>query len=415
MARRMRGEGAVYQRHDHVTCPPLDDDGERPKHTCKGRWVGSINVAPQGARAKRKVVYGTTQREVVNKIGAIRRDLAEQRTVATSSVRLDAYLDAWLGRSNLKPTTRRGYRSIIDQHIAPNIGRVRLDQLTVDHVYRLHEAMRDRSTTTQRNVHAVLRAALNQAMKEKRIGTNVAAVADAPVKAEPTRRALSKPERLAVKSALTDDPMESRWLVALVLGVRQGECLGLTWDEVDLDARTINLAWSLRRVPYRHGCDLECGTKRPASCPERELDLTPGQPARVLDGNLCLIRPKTKGSRRVVPIVDELIGPMRRRWVAYLTERQAPGYCDHGLVWARPDGRPIDPRSDYYAWRDLLAAVGIEPLPLHSARHTAATDFDERGVPTAVIAEIMGHSDWLTTEGYTHRSIETLRNAIESD
>ncbi|MBP7988853.1 MAG: hypothetical protein KAZ69_17370, partial [Candidatus Microthrix sp.] len=67
--RRNRGDGGLSQRHDHTSCPPADDNGDRPEHRCRGRWVGTLSVKVAG-KTKRKTVYGRTQQEARHKLEA---------------------------------------------------------------------------------------------------------------------------------------------------------------------------------------------------------------------------------------------------------------------------------------------------------------------------------------------------------
>src|SRR3954469_14989788 len=87
---------------------------------------------------------------------------------------------------------------------------------------------------------------------------------------------------------------------------------------------------------------------------------------------------------------------------------------DHGLVFAQPNGRPLDPRSDHRAWQALLDEAGVPRVPLHAARHTAATLLLQQGVPARVAMEILGHSQISLTLGtYSHVAPELAREAAQ--
>jgi integrase len=283
----------------------------------------------------------------------------------------------------------------------------------------MHDAVinggdKTRSTTTAHNAHRVLAAALNDAVREGRVARNVAALVPAPRKAPSGRRGLSWAEAVAI---LTQAPERTaaRWLAAFIFGARQGELLGLRWEYVNVIDGTAELAWSLQRVQYAHGCDPDrdrqptCGKKHGDDCPQRRFDLAPGLEHQHLDGNLFLLRPKSRTSQRVMPLPAPLAEALKLRL------RQAEGEPNpHGLVWTRPDGRPIHPHDDWEEWRDLLRKAGItRRITLHEARHAAATWMAELGTDERVARDLLGHSDVLMTRSYTHISQSQALAALD--
>ena len=77
---------------------------------------------------------------------------------------------------------------------------------------------------------------------------------------------------------------------------------------------------------------------------------------------------------------------------------------EHDVVFARENGRPIDPKADWQEWSDILADAGIPHTGTHTMRHSAATIALDEGVALAVVQEMLGHSDIRVTRGYTHVS-----------
>lgn len=273
MTRRDYGSGSIYEKD--------------------GRWVGQINVAPEGAKRRRKTVYGTSKAEVRRKIGEVRTAI-ERGDRSTSSPTFEAWLGQWIKRADLRPRTRGAYRSIIDTYLVPTLGNARITGMNAEHVHRLHESMRGLSTTTIRNAHRVASAALTTAQREQRIAHNPFRVIPAPPRADIEQDWLNAAQLEAMAKAIKGVPNEGRWRVALELGLRPGECRGLTWDHVDLTGGVLDNAWQLQEVPYVHADDCEgaCG-KRPASCPSRKPDLTAGHRYVHVEGNLYRQRPKT--------------------------------------------------------------------------------------------------------------------------
>ena len=181
--------------------------------------------------------------------------------------------------------------------------------------------------------------------------------------------------------AARDHRNAARWSVALALGLRQGEALGLTWDAVDLDVGTLTVRQALQRQPGK---------------------------------GLVFVQPKSRAGRRTVALPGPLRDALRAHRTAQLAERMAAGsvWRDNDLVFCQENGAPIDPRSDHRAWRSLLAEAGVRPARLHDARHTAATLLLQQGVPARVAMEILGHSQISLTLGtYSHVAPELAEDA----
>lgn len=370
--RRGKGEGSVYQRHDHPSCPPAGADGERPDHRCQGRWVGVVDLGWSAGKRQRRTYYGRTQREARMKIQAATAQRDGGVLLATSPTVAD-WLTYWLDvvcvERGLKVNTMRSHRSKVTQYLIPNLGRHRLDRLAPEHVRAMHVKMRadDLAEGTLRQTHAILRRALTVAVRERKAPYNVAAMIDPPGTEVTTER-----EPLALAEAhtvLADDDL--RWWVALNLGLRQGEALGLRWSDVDLDAGTLTIERTLVRSP---GKGLVFGT------------------------------PKSKASRRVIPLPSMTLARFKLAHVG-VTDEQS-------LIFHRKGG-PLDHRADWQAWQDTLKRHGIEPRPLHSARHTTASLLEASGVPVRMVGQILGQASVKVTHAYQHGDLDQMRAALD--
>lgn len=313
------------------------------------------------------------------------------------------YLDTVAPR-RCTPQTVYDYRSKCRNWIVPHIGSLRLDRLQPEHLDAMYLAMdrAGKAASHALKVHRILSRALEVAYRRGMVSRNVAKLVDAPSGAAPDMANLTREQALAVLAAAQGRRNSARWSVALALGLRQGEALGLRWAHVDLVAGELHIPKQLRRRIYEHGCGGTCGRKRGVNCPRRS------------EGGLVFADPKGK-SKRTIPLPKPLVLELERHRETQSLERTwASGWWDEqDMVFAQPDGRPVDPRADWADWKDLLVAAGIPHVRLHDARHTAATLLRAQGVDLGVIQEILGHTDARTTKRYAHKVDELTRDATD--
>lgn len=393
--RRPRGDGGLYKTGD-------------------GRWTARVEL-PRAADGTRrwKRISRRNRNDAINELKKIRKEVDSGRIAATDKATVEQWLHRWLTeihRGKIRPGTYQGYERIIRLHINPRIGDKRLDKLTAAHIRQMQESID--STRNAQLAHVILQRALRDAEREGLIGRNVALLVDKPGHVPVEREPLTADQaKHLLRSAIdTHDPWATRWAAALLLGARQGECLGLTWDRVDLDAGVVDFSLQLQQLPQVHGCGTRhsddswpCGRKAAAACPKAKVDVPRTFKPIILDGALALTPPKTKA--RVVPIPAPL-GEMLKR---HPRGRKNP----HNLVWHLPDGRPQDRYSDYQAWQAALSTAGLPAAPLHIARHTTATLLMQAGVPEEIRMAILGHAGAQVHRGYAHVDLSLSRAAMD--
>jgi integrase len=424
MARRGRSEGSVYQLRTGKNA---------------GKWAGSVVVAWHDGRPKRVTRVRKTRKEAQ----AVLRDLLNQRDRGrlkthgqdwTLAEWLPHWLDDVLDHQRAGESTRGHYRSKIRTWLVPIIGRVRLDELDVRHWKKVLAAMDAKGSgdSLKHQTWLVLHGAVKAAVDEGLLGHNQLARVKPP--GVPKRR-IHPPDSdqvTAIYRAALGERMEARWLLALALGLRQGEALGLEWRHVDLDARTLLVEQQLHRRRGVHGCGepipapaegnpdrkvWACGFRWASKCPA-------GRP-----GELVIKATKTDRGNRTAPLTDDMVrllealmaGEARERMMlgdAYRTWTTTPlgqrKARPVDLVFRRQDGHAIDPREDYGAWLALLERAGLGPDRLHNARHAAVVGMLDAGLPMADIAELIGHdSVAFTFDTYGSFSREAADRARE--
>ena len=236
-----------------------------------------------------------------------------------------------------------------------------------------------------------MRTALGEAHRRGHVTRNVAALAKSPrVQVEPVRPyAVDEVQRIL--SAAMERPNGARWAIALALGLRQGEAVGLRWADVDLASRSLRIRGTRPRPVYEHGCGGSCGRK-PGFCPQRRrLNPEVGEA-------------KSQAGRRVVGLPEELVQLLREHRDAQERQREHARqlWQEGDWVFTQATGKPLSLNSDYREWKALLRAAEVPDGRLHDARHTAATVLLVLGVPERTVMSVMGWSSSSMAARYQH-------------
>jgi integrase len=364
--RRGNGEGTIVKRAD-------------------GRWAAAIIF--DGYR--RKWIYGKTRRDVSDRLRKIRSDIAEGRPVMNERLTMSEYLNRWLyevAKQRTRPMTWRGYEHLVRLHILPTLGRVRLAKLTPQHVQSLiTQKVREGrlSPRTIQYMHSVLRAALNQAVRWRMVHYNAAAMVSPPRGTRREVMALAPEEARRLLDAACGDRLEALYSVALALGLRQGEALGLRWSDIELDAGVLRVRRASQRIPHQ-------GTQ--------------------------LVETKTTRSRRTLVMPPIVINALRAHRARQAMERLAAGerWVDLNLVFASGRGTLADGPNITHRFHKLLQRAGLPQMRFHDLRHACASLLLVQGVHPRVVMETLGHSQIsLTMNTYSHVLPALQREAAE--
>ncbi|MGW0310225.1 tyrosine-type recombinase/integrase [Streptomyces flavidovirens] len=364
-----------------------------------GYWHGrvTVGVRDDGRPDRRHVMSKVSEGEVIRKV----RELEKQRDAG--KVRkpgrpwtVKAWLLHWveeIAKPSVRENTYAGYEVAVRVHLVPGVGAHRLDKLEPEHLERFYTKMLANGSkpATAHQAHRTIRTALNHAVRRGHVTRNVATLAVPPriedEEVEPY--GIEEVQRLLSEASKLRN--SARWSIALALGLRQGEALGLRWSDVDLKAGILRVRKNRLRPKYLHGCGGECGTK-PGYCKQR------------VRKNEDTANTKSRAGRRVIGVPEELVRllELHRQEQERERVRAAQEWRETGFVFTSPVGAPLVPSTDYDAWKQLLADAQVRDGRLHDARHTAATVLLILGVPERVVMQIMGWSSTAMAARYQH-------------
>ncbi|MEU6682663.1 tyrosine-type recombinase/integrase [Streptomyces sp. NPDC046832] len=373
-----------------------------------GKWHGRVTV---GIRDDGKPDRRHVERKTRAEVTAAVRELEKQRDAKTvrkpgKAWTVKTWLTHWI--ENVAPlavndNTMVGYRVAVRKHLIPGLGAHRLDRLKPEHIEVFYANMQANGSKpgTAHQVHRTFRTALNEAVRRGHLGKNPVQLAKAPKTGEYEVEPYTVQEVQRLLKAAGQHRNSARWAVALALGLRQGEVLGLKWEDVDLEGGFLVVRRSRHRPQYAHGCAEPCGRKAAGYCPQRRRT------------NPELSNTKSRAGRRAVGLPEQLVDLLRAHLKAQELERQVAGKRWEGNDLVFPDeyGRSPSHRRDWAEWKSLLAEAKVRDGRLHDARHTAATVLLILGVPERAVMGLMGWSTTAMAARYQHM-VDAVRTDI---
>jgi integrase len=390
-----------------------------------GWWHGWVTVGTRDdGSPDRRHRKGRTEAEVTRKVQELERQRDTGRLPkAGANLTLAQWLETWLttvaSRRVRRSTLDSTYAPKVRNRIIPGLGRHRLDRLIPEHLERFYSKLdaEGLAPATVLQIHRILSRALKVAVQRGYISRNVAALVDAPSVQPREIQPLTLNEAQRIVRLAAGQRNGTRWSVALALGLRQGEALGLRWQYVNFEAATLTVRWQLQRLAWRHGCTDRhaCGMQRHhVNCPADCTAHARVCPQRT-GGGLVLAELKTAKSRRAIALPAALVQALKAHRAAQFAERMVAGsrWHDGDFVWCQANGRPIGAHADWDGWKALLKAAEVRDARLHDARHTAATLLLAQGVDQRVVMEILGHSQISMTTRYTHVLPQVMTDAAD--
>jgi integrase len=352
MGRRGNGEGSIYQDSDR-------------------RWRAVVNCGMHNGKRQRKKLSGRTRAEVAEKLKKALRDQQQGLPLITERQSLSQFITRWLAEK-IKP--RRAYKTYTSYsqelmtHILPALGGVALNKLSAQDLdrYLTDKLALGLSPRTVQYHHAIIRCALNQALRWDLVPRNIATLVQPPVVPKHAVNPYTAAEAKAFLLAVQGHRLEAIYTVAVACGLRQGETLGLQWSDIDLECGQMNVRTQLQRDESR---------------------------------KLSLSKLKTDSSIRRIELPEVCVTALRMRREQQVQERQLAGtrWVQTGLVFTTRVGTGIDQRNLLRHYYTVAKAVGLRRIRYHDLRHTAASLLLALGVPMTAVRNILGHTDIRTT------------------
>jgi len=365
------------------------NEGSIFKRSSDGRWCAVLNLGRVAGRRARKHFFGATAEAVREQLDRAKQDRRQGLPVANDRQTIGGFIAHWLEHTikpSVRPRTYQSYELLARLHIVPDLGKLPLVKLTPEHVEGLlaRKLKTGLASQTVRHVRTVLRRALAQALKRGNVVRNVATMVDPP-RLERRRQGHvldAEQARTLLAAADGDRLMAPLLTLALTLGARRGELLGLRWSDLDVETGRVSIQQSIQR--YK-------GT------------------------GLQATDPKTERSRRTLNLPQGCIRALRT-WRAHQAEqRLAAGseWADLGYIFTTPVGTPVDPRNLHRKFKALLATAGLpQATRFHDLRHACATYLLSQGLSLRTIADLLGHSSIsVTSDVYAHVAPQMLEDA----
>jgi len=353
----------------------------------KGSWEICIDVGRDPATGKRLRHFES----VKGNKGVAHQRLAQLLVEMGNSgyirtprhLTVSDYLKGWLHdyvELNCAPKTIESYWSVIELHIIPEIGTVRLVDLQPSYLQSLYARKKEGglSSRTVRYLYSLMVEALGHAVKTGLLARNVARATEPPRIEHKVMPTMKSEDLESFFDVAKKTPLYHHLFYTLLhTGLRRGEALALKWKHVDMGLASLGIA----------------------------AYLSVSQSLNKVNGRLVLREPKTAAGRRRVALSPSLILVLRQhrdeqRAACALLEKTL---TDEDYVFSNPEGAPLDPSTVSHAFSRILRQAGLPCMPLHSLRHTHATFLLQAGVHPRVAMERLGHSSIrVTLDTYSH-------------
>ncbi len=297
----------------------------------------------------------------------------------------EQFLKRWLAykKDLVRPRTYHSYQHYLVNHAYEEIGKLRLQQLRSHDVQAMLDS-RDMAPRSVKALRDILRNALNDAVRWGECERNPAAHAQPPTQKRQPVAAMTAEQAQALLKQMKGHQLEGLFRLALAVGLRRSEALGLKWEDVDLDNARLQIRRGLHRAPK---------------------------------AGIVIEEPKSETSRRDIALPKMAVDALRAHRKRQTEERlrTGPRWEETGHVFTDSRGRPVDPDVVTHAFKEVARDAKLPTLTLHQLRHGAATLMLAQGVPLRIVQETLGHSSiTITADTYAHVAPELQRQAADA-
>lgn len=353
------------------------------KKRADGRYLRQVYIGRRSdGKPKYKNIYGYSQAEVNNRAELLKAELA-CGTALIDDITLSDWSERWflLYKSNSAINTQKMYQNIINNHIKPNLGHLKLKNIKPHHLQEVaNKLISSNKCTIARQYKLTIKQILKSAEENSYIHKNVAEAIKLPKIERPKKRALSDKEKEYIKSANLSPKERAFVSLMLFTGLRRGEALALNFNDFDLENKTLNIS---KTIVYG----------------ENDALLKP--------------MPKTEAGIRTLPLPDILIEDIAPLLTSLKSEE---------MLFTMSNGKAMSKSSFNKFWKSIIKKLQevAKPEPLksditpHMFRHTYATSLYYAGVDIKTAQYLLGHSSiQMTLDVYTH--LERLKNSNISE
>lgn len=368
MSRNAQGAGTIRQRKD-------------------GRWEARYTIGRDGGTGKQiqKSLYGKTQKEVSKKLRQLTLKIEDGKYIEPSKLTVGQWLSIWLNEyiGNVKPLTAASYRTQYENHIKPGLGAIKLTALNANSVQKFYNDLQRKkglSPKTIKNVHGVLHKSLEKAVALQYISYNPSNACELPKVIKKEIQPLDEKDIKAFLCAISGHKYETLYIVTLFTGMRQGEILGLTWDNIDFEKGTIYINKQLQKEKTKNG-------------------------------KYYLATLKNDKSRTITP------APYIMKLLNEYKKNQTSLKIKGGSIWGNSE--PINKNlvftdeigchlvhvTVYKQYKKIVESIGCSSARFHDLRHSYAVASLQNGDDVKTVQENLGHhTAAFTLDVYGHVS-----------
>lgn len=345
----------------------------------KGSWEITIDMGrdEHGKRQRKFINVKGKKAYAERQLRELLASLDKGIPIDTSRLTVAELLDQWYASyvvPKLGPRTIESYEVIIRLHLKPNLGHHELTKLEPIHIQNMESSLltKGKAAKTVQNVHRVLNEALGHAIKWGLLWKNPMSVVDAPKPRKYEANVPSSPNVLNILKRAKETPYHVAFHFIAYTGCRRGECLGVRWQDVDLEQGVVSIVQNVQRVKGM---------------------------------GLVIEPPKSQKGRRAIAIDEATVALLKNHRITRLEHRLQVGekWEDHDLVFAGPIGRPLDPSVLTHRFKKLAKKADVPSIRLHDLRHFHASVLLRQGVHPKVVQERLGHATIsITLDTYSH-------------